>query len=190
MSLKKTADIDLARLVRSGERESHKAFTELYKRWSRRVYFRAIRIVYDPSDAEEITQEIFFAFYRLLVRSRNEIKEPGHYLMRSVTNSSINCIEHKKVKSRAFGELRENYKSRMEKPDPVGSLAVREILGHIPPKFRILVVQKYFENMSTRKIAEESGKAVRTVNFDLWRLRRLLLKEFHSAGLEPGDIRL
>ncbi|WP_028643861.1 ECF RNA polymerase sigma factor SigK [Nocardioides sp. URHA0020] len=55
---------DLADLLRRSGRADEAAFAELYDATSRRVYGMALRVVRDPAQAEEVTQEAFLEIWR------------------------------------------------------------------------------------------------------------------------------
>lgn len=55
---------DLADLLRRSARADETAFAALYDATSRRVYGLALRVVRDPAQAEEVTQEIFLEIWR------------------------------------------------------------------------------------------------------------------------------
>src|SRR5580704_12763099 len=66
------------------------AFTVLFDRYNRLVLTIALRIVHDASEAQEVTQDIFFEFYRSARRfdpARGKLKV---WLLQFAYNRSIN----------------------------------------------------------------------------------------------------
>ncbi|MGL5809185.1 MAG: ECF RNA polymerase sigma factor SigK [Nocardioides sp.] len=59
---------DLAALLRESARGDQGAFGQLYDATSRRVYGLALRIVRDPAQAEEVTQEAYLEIWRTASR--------------------------------------------------------------------------------------------------------------------------
>jgi len=59
---------DLARLLRLSGRGDEQAFAELYDATSARAYGLAVRVVRDPSQAEEVAQEAFLEIWRTASR--------------------------------------------------------------------------------------------------------------------------
>ena len=55
---------DLAELLRQSGRGDEGAFAELYDATSTRAYGLAVRVIRDPSQAEEVTQEAFLEIWR------------------------------------------------------------------------------------------------------------------------------
>jgi len=59
---------DLAELLRRSSRGDEAAFADLYDATSRRVFGMALRVVRDPAQAEEVTQEAFLEIWRTSAR--------------------------------------------------------------------------------------------------------------------------
>jgi RNA polymerase sigma-70 factor (ECF subfamily) len=59
---------DLGELLRRSGRADEAAFAELYDAMAARVYGLAVRVVRDPSQAEEVTQEAFLETWRTASR--------------------------------------------------------------------------------------------------------------------------
>jgi len=59
---------DLAELLRLSSRGDEAAFGELYDATTRRVFGLALRVVRDPAQAEEVTQEAFLEIWRTSTR--------------------------------------------------------------------------------------------------------------------------
>ena len=59
---------DLGELLRRSSRGDEAAFAELYDATSRRVFGLALRVVRDPAQAEEVTQEAFLEIWRMSAR--------------------------------------------------------------------------------------------------------------------------
>ena len=55
------SDLELARAAAAGDAA---AFEKLYEQHSRRVYSLCLRMVGNPSQAEDLTQEVFLQLYR------------------------------------------------------------------------------------------------------------------------------
>jgi RNA polymerase sigma-70 factor (ECF subfamily) len=90
------------------------AFTELFRRYDKRFYFFALKMLHDPVLAEEMAQEIFVKIWenREMLPGVNH---PEAYLLTTAANHTINHIkkrlsEQKMLKSVAY-DLRENFVS-------------------------------------------------------------------------------
>jgi len=63
-----SAAASLAELLRRSGRGDESAFAELYDAMSARAYGLAVRVVRDPAQAEEVTQEAFLEIWRTATR--------------------------------------------------------------------------------------------------------------------------
>lgn len=63
------ADVELARRAAAGD---NAAFEELYRRHYRRVYSLCLRMMGNPTEAEDLTQEVFTHLYRKIGSFRGE----------------------------------------------------------------------------------------------------------------------
>jgi len=190
MQFKELSDRALSNLIYEGEQMSEKAFTEIYTRWGSKVYRRAINIVYTRENAEEITQDVFLSYYtKVCLDGSRKIDKVGHYLLRTTSNKCFNFREKQVVRGRYFKDLKYHYSQKYEKKDQVGLIiTVHEIIRELPKRLRLLVIQKYFEGMSSKEIAEEEGRPLRTVNFHLWRMKKHLLRKIEAAGISAADL--
>jgi RNA polymerase sigma-70 factor, ECF subfamily len=63
-----TSGVDLAELLKLSGRGDEAAFAELYDATSARAYGMAVRVVRDPSQAEEVAQEAFLEIWKTASR--------------------------------------------------------------------------------------------------------------------------
>ena len=63
-----TSGVDLANLLKLSGRGDEAAFAELYDATSARAYGMAVRVVRDPSQAEEVAQEAFLEIWKTASR--------------------------------------------------------------------------------------------------------------------------
>lgn len=88
-----TSDAQLLSLVATGSRD---AIDQLYDRHAKKCYVKALSIIADPSDAEEIVQDIFLKLWTLsggYISGRGEF---NGWLMTMVRNQAIDRLRHKK----------------------------------------------------------------------------------------------
>ena len=112
--------------IRSGDVE---AFDSLYKSYFRRIYNFAIRRIGDPSEAEDITQEVFTAVYSCLDRfeGKSELLVWIYGITRNILNNRL----------RRRGGIR--LVSLDEVPSRITAAPKRKMIWivepHSPPKF-------------------------------------------------------
>ena len=86
-------DLDLVEEVRNGKRQ---AFTELMRRYQKRVYWTARRIVGNHEDADDVTQETFVKAFTGLGDFRGDASF-FTWLYRIAVNLSLNMVRKRQV---------------------------------------------------------------------------------------------
>jgi RNA polymerase sigma-70 factor, ECF subfamily len=71
----------LASLIRDSARGDEAAFAQLYDATSARMYGLALRVVRDPAQAEEVTQEVFVEIWRQCARYDRTTGSPLAWMM-------------------------------------------------------------------------------------------------------------
>lgn len=173
------SDEDLLARVRGGERN---AFDELVRRHERSIYLLALRYLGVPEDARDVTQRAFVQAYRQLERFRGQASFRT-WIYRIASNLALDTLRARGREARLAAELLE--------PAPVDgdklpmSLDVREervrlrrAVAELPPKQRLVVELRIFDELPFREVAEIVGSSEDSakVNFHhaLKRLRALL----------------
>lgn len=159
----------LARLGRGDET----AMTQLFARYSRLVYSVALRVLHEPSVAEDVMQEIFMQIWR----------NPGSF---SAARGSLGGWLSVVARNRAIDVLR-----RRRPTDSVDDLAlaapvdllataehnvmlerVRVVMAKLPEEQRRSLELAFFEGCTHSEIAERTGDPLGTVKT---RIRSALL---------------
>jgi RNA polymerase sigma-70 factor, ECF subfamily len=150
----------------------------LVRRYQRRVYAVAVRIVRRQDVAEDVAQEAFLRAFRAL--DRFETGRPfGPWIARIAANLAIN--ERRSPRSRE-DELDEGHAEVPSvQPGPLQNLLEREAgdvleeaLGRIPPEQRAVFVLRIFEELSYQEIAQALDISPGTVMSRLSRAREKL----------------
>ena len=149
------SDYDLVREVRNGNRQ---AFTELMRRYQKRVYWVARRIVTDHDDADEVVQETFVKAYLALGDFRGDA---GFFtwLYRIAVNLSLNTVRKRQV----MNYLRESELLARILPsgdEPSAAVEQQELesalqraVATLPEKQKAVFVLRYYEELSYEEIA-------------------------------------
>tara|TARA_R110002126_G_scaffold1490_7_gene8771 strand:+ start:2824 stop:5346 length:2523 start_codon:yes stop_codon:yes gene_type:complete len=145
----------------------------------------ARRLVYDPSEAEELVQETWLA---ALKSPPDPSRPPRPWLARVLRNSM-----RARARSRSARQWHESEKERDEKApvDPAQlieqveaqGMVAAELLG-LPEPFRTTVLQRYYEGLSSAEIARRENIPPGTVR---WRLKRGLDLMRRSMDMRTGD---
>jgi RNA polymerase sigma-70 factor (ECF subfamily) len=149
-------DQQLVEEVRNGNRQ---AFTELMRRYQKRVYWTARRIVGRHEDADDIAQETFVKAFTGLGEFRGDANF-FTWLYRIAVNLSLNMVRKRQLVT----YLRESELINKLMPstdDPSVELEFREAeslleraVARLPEKQRAVFVMRYYDGLSYEEISE------------------------------------
>jgi RNA polymerase sigma-70 factor (ECF subfamily) len=176
-------------LIRKAQGNDLYAFDLLVKRYQKKIYYLAYRMVKDHDAADDIAQETFIRAYSA-IRSF----ERGHsfytWLYRICMNLSINLLKRQKlvISESQFGDQPSPLEKEAEKTDPSDHLASKELelrigraLNSLPPKYKAVLILRIYEDSSYEEIAHVLNISVGTVMSRLFRAREKMqdmLKEY------------
>lgn len=152
------------------------AFAKLIERHQGRVYSLSLRMTGNVEDAKDITQNVFLKVYSGLSRYNPDFKFFS-WLYKTAINESINHIKSNKFNKLSLTvdipdeETVETKIIRNEKKE-----IVRDNIGKLKSKYRVLIVLKYFEEMSYEEICTLTGLSIKKVKSRLFEARNLLRK--------------
>ena len=183
-------DEDLVQRWRGGEEE---AFSQLYSRYRKRVFSTAYRIMRDPEDARDATQEIFLKVYRSLSCWDPDKSSLSTWLFRLASNHSIDCwrSRRRRLSTEKAGEPPET-KVRVQAPcsfmrNPHGLLEAKEVavivkdyVDGLPELQRRFIILRYFRELSLEEIAALEGRSIGTVKGLLHRATRSVRRRLQN----------
>jgi RNA polymerase sigma-70 factor (ECF subfamily) len=175
-------DAEAVRLVLAGDRTGAAYLIEKYQM---DVYTASLRILNEPADAEDVTQDTFLA-----VLDRMETYRPGQAL-----SPWLRAI----ARNRALDVVRRRGRAPQPEPPPgpadsVEGIAldrleaerVRASLDRLPRRDRALLVLRYWEDQPVESIARATGMTAGAARVALLRARRALgaLLTEQESGVE------
>ena len=183
-------DVELVRRAKAGGLD---AFEELVGRHERQVYTLALRIVQNPHDAEDVTQQAFISALENLGGFREQASF-ATWLYRIATHAALKIIRKRKgldtVSLEEATEPREDYDS-VSHPEFIADwrqspeeLVERnetqrlldEALAQLDEKHRLVFLLRDVEGLSVKETAEALGLSEGNVKVRLLRAR-LQLRE-------------
>jgi RNA polymerase sigma-70 factor, ECF subfamily len=185
-------DLAVVEAVRNGATDEYRTLVERHKR---RLHAVILRLVGDPSVAEELTQETFVRAFRSLADFRRE-SSFGTWLvqigihaardrMRSVRRRSMVSIDALAAAGRPKLELVD----KSPAADPGFEVEAKEernlmrsALASLPPEYREVLVLKHFEGWAYGEIASVTGDSVGTLKVRAFRARQLLRERLTELG--------
>lgn len=170
------------RLMLAFTQGSSEAFTELFQRYKQPVYGFFRRRMSDPANAEELTQETFFALLRAAAR----------YAPRALFRTYLYAIGFKILRAHrrkaAFRATFFGHRNSIwdaSKPDATESgLWVRHAVEKLDPLDREIVMLREFEQLSYAEIADVLQLPLNTVRSRLFRARTAL-RELLEPSASP-----
>lgn len=170
-----------------GEEE---AFRGLYERYRRPVYGAVRRILADPEEARDATQETFLVVYRSLALWNPEKAEFASWVRRVATNRAIDHWRSRRRRNdlpytETSGPPGEGARSSAAAMRPADrtlecrerALQLRRFLERLPQRQGRFVVLRYCEGLKLREIAEREGCRLGTVKSALYRATREIRRE-------------
>ena len=155
-------DPQIIALWESGQQE--RAFNEIVKSYSERLYWHVRRFVCSHEDTDDLLQEIFIKIWAALPSFRGEA-QLFTWLYRIATNETLNFLRKQKVRaSLRFQSLDAELERRIDE-DPYfnGTEAQRllsKAIARLPEKQRIVFSLRYYEDMKYEDIAQITGTSV------------------------------
>ncbi len=151
------------------------AFEELYETHKSRVYALSLRMVRDPSRAEDLTQDAFVRAWQKLAsfRARSSFST---WLHRLAVNVILGRLRSEKKWSNRETDL-EDLETRLGAPETTQQeieIDLERAISLLPTKARLVFILHDVEGYRHAEIAELAGIAEGTSKAHLHRARKLL----------------
>ena len=153
--------LTLAALLRRCALGDEAAFGELYDLTARRVYGLVLRVVRDPAQAEEVTQEVFLQAWRTASRYDETKGSALAWLMTLAHRRAVDRVRSARAstereqkatfeaaRGRPFDEVSESVTARLERSQ------VRRCLSFLTDLQRESVLLAYYQGYTYREVAE------------------------------------
>jgi RNA polymerase sigma-70 factor, ECF subfamily len=174
------------------------AFREIVERYSSAIYNLALRMLRDPMEAENVTQEAFLRVIISLDRMRLDLPFKP-YLFRIAVNL---CFDYLRMKRPVLFSESETVNDIVEDaPEMIDQIEkdelqsqMRTIVETLPEHYRAVVVLRYNEDFSYEEIAQALNLPLNTVRTHLRRakaqLKFKLEREWHVAARQKKGLLL
>lgn len=186
-------DIDKKLILRC-KKYDKPALMELFKIYEKYLYRLCYSYCQNQQDALDLVQEIYIKIFNNINKFNDDM--PFHPWVRKL---SVNiCLNFKRtIKSNVVslnGELNEdstledtiasdfNVEHEIEKMDLKRIL--KENLKALPENYRLVIILRYYENLSYNEISELLCKPLGTIKTDLYRAKALLKKKLENIREE------
>jgi RNA polymerase sigma-70 factor (ECF subfamily) len=169
-------------LIRQAQQGDLSSFDVLVRRYQRKIYFVAYRMVKNHDAADDVAQETFINAYGAIKSFK-----AGHslytWLYRICMNLAINHLKRSRfvVPESQFEERISPLEREAATPNPAEDFASRELerkieqaIDSLPPKHKAVLVLRVYEDLSYEQIAQTLRISVGTVMSRLFRARARL----------------
>jgi RNA polymerase sigma factor (sigma-70 family) len=190
--LSDNAKNDLA-LVEEAKKGNEKAFAGLMNRYRDSIYYMLLKMVNNPSDAEDLTIEAFGKAFRS-IDSYTPRFAFSTWLFMIATNNCIDFIRKKQSSPIPFDQWQEGADNltiniQSDLPDPEETLIndqkiiiLRKIVNQLKSPYREIIELRYYKEYSYEEIADELKIPIGTVKAQLYRAKSLLYNIFTKTG--------
>jgi len=176
-------------LIQAALNGDEKAYETLLSKYKNLVYTIMIKMVRNPQEAEDLTQEAFMKAFNSLA-SFNEEFAFSTWLMKIATNNCIDFLRKKKLRTYSIHEPIQYKDEKIEidmadtEPSPEKSLLQEErkkvlenAIKELPERYRYVIILRHKEEKSYEEIAEILNLPLGTVKAQIFRAREMLNKK-------------
>jgi len=190
LSEKARSDLHLVEQAKLG---SEKAFATLMNRYRDSIYYMLLKMVNNPSDAEDLTIEAFGKAF-----SNLDLYTPkfafSTWLFKIATNNCVDFIRKKHVSPTPLDHIQDSMENitlniQSDLPDPEESMinlqkiaALKDIVNQLKPRYKSLIELRYFKEYSYEEISSELKLPIGTVKAQLFRAKTLLYNILVKTG--------
>jgi RNA polymerase sigma-70 factor (ECF subfamily) len=174
--------------VAASQRGDNRAFNQLVLKWEKHIFNLTLRMLHDPDEAEDTTQEVFLAAFRNIRRFRKDARF-STWLYRIAVNHCLSrlrkrptevhvSLDMERGEERALCRLPSSASHEREILSEERQSHVRLALQFLQPEHRVVVELKFFHDLTFEEIAAVVEAPVSTIKSRLY------------AGLEVMRFRL
>jgi RNA polymerase sigma factor (sigma-70 family) len=180
-------------LVEEAKKGNEKAFASLMNKYRDSIYYMLLKMVNNPSDAEDLTIEAFGKAFRN-IDSYVPRFAFSTWLFMIATNNCIDFIRKKQSSPIPLDQLQVGMDSRTiniqsDLPDPEEALindqkiaTLRKIVNQLKSPYREIIEMRYYKEYSYEEISAEMNIPIGTVKAQLYRAKSLLYNIFIKTG--------
>lgn len=186
-NLSPKAQIDYELVVKARDHQDEKAYAILLEKYKDSIFYMMLKMVKNQDDADDLTIEAFGKAFNRLHQYTPDYAF-STWLFKIATNNCIDFIRKKKMiifsidKGFEDGEgnnstfdIKENNLNPEEKFMRKQKIRImREMVDHLKPRYKQLIVLRYFRELSYDEIAETTELPLGTVKAQLFRAREML----------------
>jgi RNA polymerase sigma-70 factor (ECF subfamily) len=168
------------------------AFAAIFTRYERRIYSFIYRMLGDPDDAYDLTQDTFLKAYRALGKTDDELNVNA-WLHRIAANACMDLLRRRqRVRWLPWETAKHDRPSARAEDDPERTLlggetqtAVQRVLAAMSPRNRQAMILREYEGLSCEDIGEVMGVSRSAVKSMLFRGREEFRRLYTTMEGQP-----
>lgn len=184
-----------SKVIRMAQRGDEGAFERLYRLHSARVYALCMRMLRNPDEAEDSTQEVFLHVFRKIQGFRGA-SAFSTWLHRVAVNTVLMRIRGSKLANAALVEnIEGNQETGLPRREPGGPdlrlegyvdrVAIANAIKQLPPRCKLMFVLYDIQGYAHGEIAKLLGCSVGNAKSQLHKARVRLRKVLRPAANDP-----
>lgn len=176
-------EMDDKNLVRECLNRNLGAYEEIVDRYQKPIYNVVLRMVNNPDDASEVTQNVFVKAYEKL-STYNEHFKFFSWLYKIAVNASLTFLEQKKrIDLLADQDVPQDSSLEQDVEASERVEILEEAILQLRPEYRIVIVLRHFHDLSYDEIGQILDIPEKTVKSRLYTARQVLKDLLLKAGL-------
>jgi RNA polymerase sigma-70 factor, ECF subfamily len=186
--IREFTDATVVRLAQEGDTV---AFEQVYRLHSRRVYSLCLRMVGDPTEAEDLTQDVFLHLFRKIGTFRGE-SAFSTWLHRMAVNVVLMRLRRKVIAKTSLDSITNSGGESETQPKEFGCpdlrlngvidrVTLRAAINELAPGYREIFLLHDVQGFNHREIAEIFGCSVGNSKSQLHKARTLLRQLLQKA---------
>jgi RNA polymerase sigma-70 factor, ECF subfamily len=180
-------DVTLVRRTLGGDQQ---AFASLVEKYKDSVFNVAYRMLGNASEAEDVAQEAFVRAYTQL-HTYKDSHRFSTWLLSIASHLAIDQLRRRRflalpLENVPFLEWIADLSLGPEESALAGEASdeMQQVLSALPPKYRAVLVLRYWHDLSYEEIAEALHLTPPLVKARLHRARELVARQMKASGLE------
>ena len=164
--------------VAASQRGDNRAFNQLVLKWEKSIYNLTLRMLHDPDEAEDTTQEVFLAAFRNIRRFRRDAKF-STWIYRIAVNHCLSrlrrrpqgvhvSLDAERAEERVASRLPSRDSHEREILGEERQNSVRAALQFLQPEHRAVLELKFFQDLTFEEIAAVLEAPVSTIKSRLY----------------------
>ncbi|HOO97977.1 MAG TPA: sigma-70 family RNA polymerase sigma factor [Bacteroidales bacterium] len=179
-------------LVEEAKKGNEKAFAALMNRYRDSIYFMLLKMVNNPSDAEDLTIEAFGKAFRSIDTYVPRFAF-STWLFMIASNNCIDFIRKKQASPVPLDQWQDGFENpavnlQSDMPDPEEALitdqkiaTLRKVVNQLKSPYREIIELRFYKEYSYEEISAELKIPLGTVKAQLFRAKSLLYNIFKKT---------